>query len=177
MEEIAYLLLNSLNDVRRCEEILQRSQSQQRTSSGFQMIQPATLLTFFLSRASESMFRRLFHISRPTVAKVVNEIQETKAYRLSTICGRGDNEVTEFVCLSILYTNTCFSVQSCSYFSGLSIQVVEEYLSLFNKIMNELKDKIIRFPALNYQNLLKVNAKRFFPGAVGVVGKYMHSFD
>ena len=36
--------------------------------------------------------------------------------------------------------------------------------------MNELKDKVIRFPALNNQNLLKVNYKRFFPGAVGVVG-------
>ena len=36
--------------------------------------------------------------------------------------------------------------------------------------MGELKDDIVRFPALEKQNLLMVNAKRFFPGAVGVVG-------
>ena len=172
MEEIAYLLLNNLNDVGRCEEILQRHHSQRSTSVGYQLIQSQSLLDYFLSRASENMFCRLFHLSRKTLAKVVSEIQETKNYRLSTICGREDKEVMNFVSLSVLYINTCFSVQCCSYFSGETVKVVEEYLGLFNKILNELKDKIIRFPALNYQNLLKVNTKRFFPGAVGVVGKY-----
>ena len=177
MEETAYLLLNSLNDMGCCEEILQRHHSQRWKTVGCQFIQSAPLIDYFLSRASDSMFRRLFHISRTTLAKVLSEIQETKTYRLSTMCDRGDNEVTRFVCISVLYINTCVSVQGCSYFSGQPVQVVEEYLGLFNKIMNELKDKIIRFPALSYQNLLKVNTKRFFPGAVGVVGKYMQGYD
>ena len=47
---------------------------------------------------------------------------------------------------------------------------IRNYINLFNKMMNEVRDKVICFPALNYQNLLRVNSKRFFPGAVGVVG-------
>ena len=66
--------------------------------------------------------------------------------------------------------NTCLSVRCCSKFCGLNTETVENYINLFNKLMGELKDDIVRFPALEKQNLLMVNAKRFFPGAVGVVG-------
>ena len=175
MEETAYLLINNLEDGKRCEDILQKFRSQSTSPSSLFTKHMSTLLDYFLTMAPDSLFRRLFHVSRSTLPRIVNEVRETKGYRYSNLCSSGGDKITHFVCVSILYLNTCFSVDCCALFSGLSSQVVESYISTFNKMMNELKDKIIRFPALNYQNLLKVNSKRFFPGAVGVVGKFNFS--
>lgn len=177
MEETAYLLINNLEDGKRCEDILQKFRSQSTLPSSLFTKHMSTLLDYFLTMAPDSLFRRLFHVSRSTLPRIVNEIRETKVYRYSNLCSSGGDKITHFVCVSILYLNTCFSVNCCALFSGLSNQVVESYISTFNKMMNELKDKIIRFPALNYQNLLKVNSKRFFPGAVGVVGRFCFFFN
>ena len=94
---------------------------------------------------------------------------------MSPINSYVDPEIVNFVCTSVLYINSCFSIRCCSKFCGVSQEKVDGYINLFNKIMNELKDDVIRFPALDCQNLLRVNSKRFFPGAVGVVGTFLDS--
>ena len=169
MEEVAYMLVNNANDRRYCEKLLNDFSSRIWYRSDKEMKTKA-LLYYFLTKASNSMFRRLFHVNRETIPRICREIKSTKTFTLSTLINNKDEAITEFVCFSVLYINSCLSLRSCSQFCGISSSFEEIYINLFNKMMNEVRDKVICFPALNYQNLLRVNSKRFFPGAVGVAG-------
>lgn len=166
---MAYMLVNNANDRRYCENLLNDFSSRIWYRSDKEMKTKA-LLYYFLTKASNSMFRRLFHVNRETIPRICREIKSTKTFTLSTLINNKDEAITEFVCFSVLYINSCLSLRSCSQFCGISSSFEEIYINLFNKMMNEVRDKVICFPALNYQNLLRVNSKRFFPGAVGVVG-------
>ena len=153
MEELAYLLVNYLDDARLCEKLLNDFSAKMGTHNDWKGSKQTTMLYYFLSRVSDSTFRRLFHLNKETIPRIAREIKNM-----------------EFVCFAVLYIHTCFSLRSCAQFCGILYSDAENYVSLFNKMMNEVRDKVICFPALNYQSLLKVDSKRFFPGAVGVVG-------
>ena len=170
MEELAYLLVNYLDDARLCEKLLNDFSTKMGTHNDWKGSKQTTMLYYFLSRVSDSTFRRLFHLNKETIPRIAREIKNTKTFRLSSLCSKSEEEIMEFVCFAVLYIHTCFSLRSCAQFCGILYSDAENYVSLFNKMMNEVRDKVICFPALNYQSLLKVDSKRFFPGAVGVVG-------
>lgn len=169
MEEVAYMLVNNSTDQRYCENLLNDFTSRICSQADKDMKTKA-ILYYFLTKASNTMFRRLFHVNRDTIPRICMEIKGTKTFKLSSLINNKDEVITEFVCFSVLYINSCLSLRSCSQFCGISSSFEEIYINLFNKMMNEVRDKVICFPALNYQNLLRVNSKHFFPGAVGVVG-------
>ena len=176
MEEVAYMLVNNATDQRYCEKLLNDFSSRIWYRADKDM-KTKVLLYYFLTKASNIMFRRLFHVNRETISRICREIKNTKTFKLSSFVNSKDEVITEFVCFSVLYINSCLSLRSCSLFCGISSSFEEIYINLFNKMMNEVRDKVICFPALNYQNLLRVNSKHFFPGAVGVVGTRLASLS
>lgn len=170
MEETAILLVNSLNDAVRCEIIIESYCSKYFSLTSRQDVIYPRLLEVFLNHLDHSYFKRLFHVSKDTVYQIVSTIKGTKTFRTSVLTDYHEDDIITFACTSILYINSCLSIRACSMFSGLSINTVESHVNIFNKIMNEIKDEVIRFPALSSQELLEVDSKRCFPGAVGVVG-------
>lgn len=169
MEETAILLVNNLNDGAKCESIIESYCSQYCSLSVRSENRYPCLLMFFLRQGNNTLFRRLFHINMDSLFQLANDIRQTKSFQTSPLMNYHEDEVITFVSVAVLYINTCFTIRACSLFSGFSVSTVENYINIFNKIMNEMKDKVIRFPALNVQGLLRVNSKRFFPGAIGVV--------
>lgn len=175
MDELVYMLVNNTDNTLVCEELLEGYYRRPWLYGDFRDQRPPAVLSYFLRTVDNSLFRRLFHMDRDTVYRIAKEVKETKAFNMSPINSYVDPEIVNFVCTSVLYINSCFSIRCCSKFCGVSQEKVDCYINLFNKIMNELKDDVIRFPALDCQNLLRVNSKRFFPGAVGVVGTFLDS--
>ena len=169
MEETAILLVNNLNDGAKCESIIESYCSQYCSLSVRSENRYPCLLMSFLRQGNNTLFRRLFHINMDSLFQIANDIRQTKSFQTSPLMNYHEDEVITFVSVAVLYINTCFTIRACSLFSGFSVSTVENYINIFNKIMNEMKDKVIRFPALNVQGLLRVNSKRFFPGAIGVV--------
>ena len=170
LEELIYQFINNNDDRRKCELLLESFRSSPWLYGDYSLTKPPNLINYLLMPEREGLFRRLFHVHQRTLDALATEIAATKAFKSSFLSEASPYEVELFLCSVILYMNTSFSVRSCSKFCDIPLSSVYTFISLFNKIMNELKDKVIRFPALNNQNLLKVNYKRFFPGAVGVVG-------
>lgn len=168
MEETALLLVNSLDDAARCETILEAycNRLQYISNKGDR----SSLLFSFIKYVDNSLFRKLFHINKATVEDIKKEIEETKTFKTSLLVNYMKEDVIAFICVAVLYIHSILSIRACSLFSGYSVTVVDSYVNLFNKIMNELKDRVIRFPALANQGLLRINSKRLFPGAVGVLG-------
>lgn len=171
MDELIYQLIHNIENRRECELILESFRTTPWLYGDYRLVKPPTLLSYILQPEKANLFRRLFHLHRRTLDALEKEVTTTKAFKLSILTDLSPSEVTIFLCAVILYTNTNFSIRCCSRFCGIPVANLYTYISLFNKIMNELKDKVIRFPALSNQNLLRVNSKRFFPGAVGVVGR------
>ena len=170
MEEVAYSLVSSLEDASKCEQILQDFLSHRALSEDPYSRNGGTLLDYFLTTAPNRLFRRLFHVNKETIGLLSEELCTTRAFLVARLDEKDERFLSLLLSVSILYLNSTLSMRACAYFSGITVPQMESYLNLFNKMMNEMKDKVIRFPSLNCQNLLKVNGKRFFPGAVGVVG-------
>lgn len=173
MDELVYLLVNNTHNSEICEELLDGYCRNPWFYDNFTDQRPPTMLAYFLKGVSGSLFRRMFHVNRETMCQIAKKIKETKVFRSSILNSYPDSQLVDFVCICVLYMNTCLSVRCCSKFCGLDTGKVDSYIILFNKLMGELKDDVIRFPALETQTLLKVNSKRLFPGAVGVVGNRM----
>lgn len=170
MERAAYSLISNLDNAAKCESILQSLHSQYFHVTGSEDNTKHSLLYSFLHRFDDAMFRSLFHINRRTFYQLVHEIKQTKAFNTSLLTRFEEEDLNAVIAIAVLYINSRLSNLSCALISGFTVTAVDNYLNLFIRMMNELKDKVIRFPALNNQGLLRVNSKRFFPGAVGVVG-------
>ena len=170
MEEVAYSLVSSLDDASKCEQILQDFLTHRALKEDPYCRNGGSLLDYFITTAPNHLFRRLFHVNKDTIGLLAEELCTTRAFLIARLDEKDERFLSLLLSVSILYLNSSLSMRACSYFSGITIPQMEGYLNLFNKMMNEMKDKVIRFPSLNCQNLLKVNGKRFFPGAVGVVG-------
>ena len=170
METLGYFLVNSLDNPHKCETIIESFYTQPSEARRSSTNPKFSFLSRFLSYYDNSLFRSLFHINKETVNRIANEIKLTKTFRISVLLNYGEEDIIYFICVSVLYINSNLSLHACSLFSGYAVSVVVDYVNLFNKIMNELKDRIIRFPALSNQGLLKADHNHFFPGAVGVIG-------
>ena len=164
MEEIIYLLISNIENTTECDSILASYHEQCKKED-----KRTSLLLYCNSSLPNIVFRQLFHMNKDTVIRLGNEIRSSRAFRSSSYYQCSETELLEIICVPVLFINTCFSIKACGIFSGLPTTVVENYITLFNRVMNELNEAVIRFPALNSQSLLKVNSKRVFPGAVGVV--------
>lgn len=169
MEKAAFFLSSNIDDAARCESILEDFLKEY-FIDGNEDYSRYSLLVYFINRLDNSLFRSIFHVNKETIFQLASEVKQTKTFRTSLLANFKEDNVVAVVALAVLYINSKLSIQACSMISGYDVGVVDNYLNLFIKMMNELKDKVIRFPALNNQGLLRVNSKRFFPGAVGVVG-------
>ena len=170
IEEVASVLAGRRNDCKRCERVLENYTFLQTKNEGASGKKSESVLSYFLHTASNMQFRKLFHVSKDTLSLLINEIQSiTKCSLFSQKDNGGDNGVT-YTALTVLFLTSCFSIKFLSLFSGLHRTVVKSVITQYIRVLNDIKDYVIYFPALQSQRPLKADRRRNFPGSVGVIG-------
>lgn len=176
IEEVASVLANCRNDCRRCERVLENYTFLQTRNEGGSGRKSGSVLSYFLHTAPNVQFRKLFHVSKDTLSLLINEIQSiTKCSLFSQKDSSGDGGVI-YTALTVLFLTSCFSIKFLSLFSGLPRNIVKSVVTQYVRVLNDIKDYVIYFPALQSQHPLKADSKRNFPGSVGVIGSLSFLF-
>ena len=169
IKEVAFVLANSRDDCRYCEQILERYLSQSETAS-FGDRRSDSLLHYYLDSVPNAQFRKLFHINKSTIQVLVTEIRSITNLHFCSCNGRGEEETLEGVAISVLFLNSQFSMNFLSLFCGQPKHVVQSNILQFNTVLDQIKEHVIYFPSLDNQKLLKPDKNNCFPGSVGVLG-------